>query len=228
MSPRRRRTWILGLAAAGLIGLGVSIAGAQSDDDPRGVDPLSVEEEAIALGQARGSNPGETIGLGDDDVVLLVERHEEPKGDGADGARRADVYVYSYDDDRLTLTVVDLATDEVVRSTVLADTQLPLVAEEVDRAEELALADADLRRDLASAYRQATGRELTDPATQLEIQALIFRADGNPGVRDEAAGCGRHRCAQFMIQTPDDLLVNLFPVVDLSAGRVVSETGDFS
>ena len=86
----------------------------------------------------------------------------------------------------------------------------------------------NLERELATAYRQATGRELTDPATQLEIQALIFRADGNPGVRGGAAACGRHRCAQFMIQTPDDLLVNLFPVIDLSAGRVVSRTGDFS
>jgi len=219
---------MLGLAVAGLIGLGVSIAGAQSDDGPQGFDPLSTDEEAIALAQAQGSNPAETTGLGDDDVVLLVERHEEPKGDEADGGRRADVYVYSYDDDRLTLTVVDVLTGEVVQSTVLADTQLPLVAEEVDRAEELALADPGLQRDLATAYRQATGRELTDPATQLEIQALIFRADGNPGVRGGAAACGRHRCAQFMIQTPDDLLVNLFPVIDLSTGRVVSRTGDFS
>ena len=62
----------------------------------------------------------------------------------------------------------------------------------------------------------------------MEIQSLIFRADGNPAVTGGAAACGRHRCAQFMIQTPDNLLVSIFPVIDLSADRVVSRTGDFA
>ncbi len=227
--PRlKRRAWIAGLGVAGLIGLGVTIADAQTDEGPQGFDPLSTEEEATAVGLAQGSNPAETTGLGDDDVVLLVERHVEAKADEADGRRRADVYVYSYDDDRLTLTVVDTATGEADQSTVLANTQLPLLAEEADRAIELALADPGSASALATAYRQATGRELTDPATQLEVQALIFRADGNPAVSRAAADCGRHRCAQLMIQTPDDLLVNIFPVIDLSAERVASRTGDFA
>jgi hypothetical protein len=31
-----------------------------------------------------------------------------------------------------------------------------------------------------------------------------------------------------MLQSSDDYLINLLPVVDLSAGRVVSQTGFFS
>ena len=81
-----RRAWIaVGLGVAGLIGLGVTIAGAQTDDGPRGTDPLSADEEVTAVGLAQGSNPAEATGLGDDDVVLLVERHEEAKADEADG-----------------------------------------------------------------------------------------------------------------------------------------------
>ena len=110
-----RRAWLAVLVAiAGLGAAGVAIAGAQGDDTPRGTDPLSDTEEQAALDLARGSGDAESDGLGDDDVVLRVERHEDEKDDGAEGgSRRADVYVYSYDDDTLILTVVDLATGEV-------------------------------------------------------------------------------------------------------------------
>ncbi len=130
---------------AGIAALSVTIAGAQTDDTARGTDPLSVEETETALGLARGSNPGEALGLGDDDVVLLVERHEENKDVEDDDLRRADVYVYSYDDDVLTLSVVDVATGEVDQSRVVPNTQLPLVPEESERAMDLALADTATR-----------------------------------------------------------------------------------
>ena len=56
----KRRAWIVGLGVVGLIGLGVTIAGAQTDDSPQGFDPLSADEETTALGLAQGSNPAET------------------------------------------------------------------------------------------------------------------------------------------------------------------------
>ena len=148
-----------------------------------------------------------------------------------DGLRRADVYVYSYDDDVLTLSTVDVATGEVDRSQVVPNTQLPLIPEESERAMDLALADAAIRQALATAYRQATGRDLADPATDLEMQPIIFRADANPGQPQGAARpCADATAApSSSIESTDDLLVDLLPIVDLSTrpgGR--AETGFFS
>lgn len=224
-----RRAWLaVGLVVAGLAALGVTIAGARTDDAVRGTDPLSADETETALGLARGSNPVEALGLGDDDLVLLIERHEENKDVEEDGLRRADVYVYSYDDDVLTLSVVDVATGDVDQSRVVPNTQLPLIPQESQRALDLATDDARTQQALATAYRQSTGRDLTDPATDLDVQPIIFRADANPATRGPATACGRHRCAQLLIMSTDDLLVNLTPIVDLSTGRVVSRTGFFS
>jgi hypothetical protein len=213
------------VAIAALGAAGVAIAGAQGDDTPRGTDPLSDTEEQAALDLARGSGDTESDGLGDDDVVLRVERHEEDKGDA--DSRRADVYVYSYDDDTLVLTVVDLATGEVDSSEDMTGAQLPLLPEEGEHALELATADPEFEQLLATRYRQATGRDLTDPATELEIDPIIFRAEESGSVTGPAAACGQHRCAQLMIRTTDDLLVNLLPIVDLSTEQLVSQQGFF-
>ncbi len=221
-----RRAWAaVALALAALAALGVTIAGAQTDDTPRGTDPLSTTEEEAALALARGSGPAESTEVGPDDVVLRVERHEEEKD--VEG-RRADVYVYSYDDDTLIRTLVDLATGEVAETEDLTGAQLPLVPEEADRALEVATADAAFSQLLATRYQQATGEDLTDAATQLQIDPIIFRADANPAATGRAAACGRHRCAQLMIQTTDGLLVNLLPIVDLSTERLVAREGFFS
>ena len=223
------RAWLAGLLAiAGLVALGVTIAGAQGDDTPVGTDPLSTEETEVATGLALGSNPGEATGLGPDDVVLLVERHEELKRDQDDGRRRADVYVYSYDDDVLTQSVVDVASSEVVSSVEMTDTQLPLAEEERPRLDEVMAADTELQRILATEYRQVAGEDLTDPAAQLVIQPIVFRGDSSPGTAGTpAARCGVHRCFQLLIETSEDLVVDLLPIVDLSAERVVSREGFF-
>lgn len=216
------------MVAAALTVAGVAIAGAQADGDPRGTDSLSPAELEEATGFARSQDATEGAGLDGDDVLLLVERHQEAK-DAPEGLRRADVYVYSYGDDVLTRTLVDLTTGQAVESRILPGTQLPLVAEEVDRALTLALKDPAFETLLATRYRQATGRDLVDPATDLRLQAMTFRADSNPAAaRGDAARCGQHRCAQLLIQTSDDLLVNLLPIVDLSEGRLVSREGFFS
>ena len=61
-----------------------------------------------------------------------------------------------------------------------------------------------------------------------ERWTFIFRADANPATQGAATVCGRHRCAQLLVESTDDLLVDLLPIVDLSTGRVVSRTGFFS
>lgn len=230
MPQLTKKAWLgIAVAAIAVAVLGVTIAGAQSDQAPRGTDPLSPAELDQAADLARGSSGGqESTGADADDIVVLVERREEAKG--ADPAlRRADVWEYSYDDDILTRTLVDLTTGRVVRSQVIPDTQPPLTPDEVDRALTLALEDPAFETLLATRYRQATGRDLLDPATDLRLQAMVFRADANPrAATGDAARCGEHRCAQLLVQTSDDILVNLLPIVDLSEGRLVAQEGFFS
>jgi hypothetical protein len=215
------------LGFAGLAALGWTIADAQTDDTPHGTDPLTETEVQAALAEAQGSGPAEGTGLGDDDVVLQVERHEEDKAVEDSAPRRADVYVYSYDDDVLTWQLVNVETGHIDHAEVVPNTQLPLIEEERNRALQLAMDNPQFAQRLATAYRQATGHDLEDPATQVEADPIVFLADSNAATTGAARQCGRHRCAQLMLQTNDDLLIDLLPVVDLSAGRVVSQTGFF-
>ena len=164
----------------------------------------------------------------EDEVVLLVERHIEEKADEDSGARRADVYTYSYADDTLTRTVVDLTSGAVDDTRTTEGAQLPLVDAEADRALDLALADARFVDQLEAEYQEATGRALGDPAEDLSIDAIVFRADAMPtAATGAAAPCGVHRCAQLMISTTDDVLVDVLPIVDLSADRLVARNGFF-
>jgi len=224
----RRAALAVGLGFAGIAALGVTIADAQSDDTPQGTDPLTETEVQAALAEAQGSGQPESGGLGDDDVVLRIERHEEEKAVEDSAPRRADVFVYSYDDDVLTWTLVNVDTGAVDDSAVVPDTQLPLVEEERDRALQLAMDDPAFADRLATAFRQATGRDLEDVATDVQVDPIIFRADANAATSGAARQCGAHRCAQLMLQSTDDFLIDLLPVVDLSAGRLVSQTGFFS
>lgn len=224
---RRRAALAAGLGLLGIAAMGWTIAGAQSDDVPRGTDPLSTTEVEAALAEAQTSGGPEAGGLEPDDVVLRVERHEEEKAAAEGAPRRADVFVYSYDDDVLTWTLVNVDTGEVEDSDVVPNTQLPLVQEERDRALQIATDDPQLAQLLATEYRRATGRDLQDIATDVVADPIVFLAEANGSATGAARQCGRHRCAQLLLESSDDLLIDLLPVIDLSTGRVVSQTGFF-
>jgi hypothetical protein len=224
----RRSAAAVVLGFAGLAALGWTIADAQTDDAPRGTDPLTEAEVQAALAEAQGSGQAEGSGLGQDDVVLRIERHEEDKAVEDSAPRRADVFIYSYDDDILTWQLVNVETGNVDDAEVVPDTQLPLVAEERDRVVEIAMANPAFEQRLATAFRQATGRDLGDVSTDVIVDPIVFRADSNAETTGAARQCGRHRCAQLMLRSSDDFLINLLPVIDLSAGRVASQTGFFS
>lgn len=228
---RRRNGWIAGSLAVAfaLAAAGSTFAGAQDDDTRRGTDPLSADEVRAATDDSGAPAGGAAESLGanglPDRLVLLVERHVEDKG--ADPAlRRADVYEYDYGDDTLTRSVVDLADGHVADVASDQGTQLPLVDVESQRALELLFADDEFAARLADEFQTATGRALGDPDTDLDVQPIVFRADAMPTVaQGAAAGCGVARCAQFLIQSTDHVLINLFPLVDLSAGVVLTPDG---
>lgn len=225
------------MVAALALALGSVGAGAQRDDVRRGTDPLSVDEISAATEEATSEQmgPSEPESRGSDSlgpnglpeqIVLMVERHEERKSEDPGDLRRADVYEYSYTDDTLTLSVVDLADGSVDATNTTQGTQLPLVPVETERARELLFADPGFLEELASEYSDATGRTLGDPSRDLDIQPIVFRADAIPTmVQGSALECGIARCAQFLIQSTDHVLIDIFPLVNLSDGALIATDG---
>lgn len=236
---RRGVGWFIGVAslAIGVAAIGSTFAGAQGDDTRRGTDPLSADEVTAAIADsgapdsaaapADAETDAESLGANGlpERLVLLVERHLEAK-DADPSLRRADVYEYSYVDDTLTRSVVDLADDTVDEETSVQGTQLPLVEVEEQRALDLLFADDAFSARLTEEYQAATGRPLGDPDRDLDVQPIVFLADAIPTVAQGAAAeCGVHRCTQFLLQSTDHVLINLFPLVDLSTGVVLTADG---
>jgi len=213
----------------GLAAVGSTLAGAQGDDTRRGTDSLSADEVAAAIDDSGAPPEGGAEAQGPNGLperlVLLVERHIEDK-DADATLRRADVYEYDYADDTLTTTLIDLADGEVDEAVTGQGDQLPLVEVEAQRALELLFADEAFAARLADEFQAATGRPLGDPDADLDVQPIVFRADAVPTAASSAAAdCGIARCAQFMIQTTDNVLINLLPLVNLSDAVVVSIEG---
>lgn len=190
-----------------------------------GYDPLSPEEQqqasALAVRQREFAN---ALNAANRSELLLIERHAESKSDMRSGnwPRRADVYTYLYDSDTLMLAVVNLTSGRVDTVERMQNVQLPLTQNETARALEILLADAALMAKMAEQYQTITGQPLTQPEAQLKFNTLIYRADAMPGANPGAAACGLHRCAQFLVVTQNDVVINLLPIVDLSLETVVS------
>jgi hypothetical protein len=225
---RNFRWMALGLA----VGLAFTVAlvwaapGVSQLLTPRtGYDPLSPDEQeraqTLAVRQAEFAN---ALNAASRSELLLIERHAESKTDMRSGnwPRRADVYTYLYDSDTLLLAVANLTSGEVDSVEAVQNVQLPLTQIETDRAIQLLLADATVMAEIATQYQTITVAALTQPEAQLKFNVLIYRADAMPNANPGAAACGLHRCAQFLIATQNDVVINLLPIVDLSAGAVVS------
>ena len=226
--PRRLRLLALGLAVglALTVTLVWTVPGLSLQDKPRtGYDSLSPDEQGLARDLA-GQNNRFAVAANSDSrsELLLIERHAEPKAVTRSGnwPRRADVYTYLYDSDTLMLAVVNLTTGQVDSVETMQNVQLPLTQNETDHAIQLLLADATLMANIATQYQTITGAALTQPEAQLKFNVLIYRADSMPNAHPGAAACGLHRCAQFLIATQNDVVINLLPIVDLSLQTVVS------
>jgi hypothetical protein len=226
--PRHLRLMALGLAVGlALVVTLVRVAPGVSlqDTPPTGYDPLSPEEQQIAQSLAvqepQFSSPLSATGRSE---PVLTERHEESKADMRSGnwPRRADVYTYLYDTDTLLLAVVNLSSGHVDSVETAQYVQLPLTQKETDRAIQLLMADAAVMGEISAQYQTITGQALTQPETQLKFNTLIYRADAMPGANPGAEACGLHRCAQFLIATQGDVVINLLPIVDLSLETLAS------
>lgn len=185
---------------------------------PIGSDPLTTQEIAAVLAAA-GPAPAAASAESTQEI-LLVERHVGAKGQ-RNPARQGDLYIYDYATDTLIYSTVDIASGVVTAVERLQGVQLPLNANEEQRALDLIQADSALWNGLSERYAAITGAPLTQ-LSQLQTKVSVFHADVMPERLNEAAQqCGEHRCAQVLIFTVDKTLLELMPLVDLSQGQVV-------
>ena len=201
-----------------------SVAGFSATSGGRGYDPLTPLEQRGALratladsrAQSHLANSART-------ETLLIERHQEDKATRANGSwlRRADVYVYDYEQDTLIHSLVDVASGAVEQVETIVGTQLPLTQNETQAALDIAWAQTAIRTQLEIEFLRMTGEQLTS-LDQINSKAFVFYAAAMPqDLGAEAQLCGYHRCAQLLLFTEDNVAFELLPIVDLSEQQVV-------
>ncbi|PWQ95980.1 hypothetical protein [Leucothrix arctica] len=156
---------------------------------------------------------------------LNVETHRFDKGDTNSDARWTDVTAYDYATDELVINVVNLDTNAVVSSKRYTNMQPPLVKDELDRALSIVMDDGEERSIIDDEFKRITGQTLTS-MDQLQYKAFTFFADSMPNVVNTASkSCGANRCAQLMLFTHDNIVFEVSPIVNLSAGVVTQRMG---
>jgi hypothetical protein len=189
---------------------------------------LDANERSRALAAAREPSEGEirrrTGRPADAPLrieVLAVERQRLDKNDLPETyRRRAVVTLYDYGSDRRSVATVNLESGQVESVFVVSGGQPPLTAAEIERALDLVFADPASAARLRANFARVAGRPLRDPG-ELEVTGFVYRAESMPDRNSaETALCGRHRCAQLLVRTADDVALEL-PIVDLSRERVL-------
>jgi len=230
-SPRRRRR--AAAAAAALFFAAVplpapSAAQSRSERFEARYRSLDAGERSRAVAAARERSEAEIrrrTGRPPDaplrTEVLAVEPQRLTKDQVAETyRRRAEVTLYDYDSDRRSVATVDLDSGQVESISVVSKGQLPLTDAEVARAFELVFADPASAARIRANFERVASRPLRDPG-ELAVTGFVYRADSMPDQNHgETALCGRHRCAQLLVGTPDDVALEL-PIVDLSRERVL-------
>lgn len=194
------------------------------------LDPLSAAEIARATQRANAAPPVSTIRSTTTNnanipvpELLLVERHPNAKGQTA---RLADVYTYDYSTNETLIDVIDLDTNQVISSKREKNLQLPLTANELQRASALIFADDEQRSLLDAEFKRITGQTLNNPMQQLQVKAFVFHASSLPEQLNAASQqCGLQRCAQVLLYTADSVVFEVSPIVNLSAGVITQNIG---
>jgi len=156
---------------------------------------------------------------------LRVEAHRFDKNDPNIGQRWADVTSYDYATDELIIAVVNLDTDKVISTKRHKDMQPPMSQAELTRALNIVMEDPEERSILNAEYKRITGDSLNS-IDQLNYKAFTFFADSMPNVVNSASSsCGAQRCAQLMLYTHDNIVFEVSPIVNLSAGVVTQRMG---
>jgi Cu2+-containing amine oxidase len=138
--------------------------------------------------------------------TVFVERREEDKN-APTGQRRADVVLYNYDTNETISGVVILGpSPSVEHMTITKDQPGGLGTQEVEEAQQLALAHPTVQEQLRAAGLSGRASELI--ITHIRAQAAAL---------DDP--CATHRCVMLSFNTRDAVL-NIGVVVDLTTREV--------
>ena len=156
---------------------------------------------------------------------LRVQPHRFSKSEYSSNKRWADSTAYDYRTDELITTVVDLDNNRIISSERTRNMQPPMAATEIERAINIVFEDDEERGILNAEFTRITGLTLTS-VDQLQYKAFTFFADSMPNVVNTASkSCGQQRCAQLMLYTHDNIVFEVSPIVNLSAGLVTQRLG---
>ena len=156
---------------------------------------------------------------------LRVQPHRFSKSEITENKRWVDSTAYDYTTNELITTVVDLDTNQVLSTKRTRNMQPPMAQNEIERAIEIVFQDDVERRVLNTEFTRITGDNLTS-IDQLQYKAFTFFADSMPTVVNNAStDCGAQRCAQLMLYTHDNIVFEVSPIVNLSAGLVTQRMG---
>ncbi len=137
--------------------------------------------------------------------------------------RRADVVYYDYKSDSVVTKTVNLDTGKVEDSRTDQGVQPPPNQEELAEGARLLIADP-LGADLKGDYKDATGKQLTEP-DQLRLSGMVFREKTVANVPAGLKECGEHRCLRVITKVVNGPWIDTRDlVVDLSA-RTVARLG---
>jgi hypothetical protein len=191
-------------------------------------DPLSPNEQANAETLVTNSLPA--LKSTDNRTkqesgyeLLLIERDRSE--DKKSGARRANAFVYDYKANETIIYRIDAETNKILSSVRKKNMQLPLTANEIERALNLIFADKVTFNLIANEYQRITNKPLNTPK-DLEAKAFVFSADSLPEQLNAASQqCGLHRCAQILLYTHDSTVFEISPIVNLSANLITQIVG---
>ena len=156
---------------------------------------------------------------------LRVQPHRFNKSEMDSNKRWADTTAYDYRTDELVTTVIDLDNNQVVSTKRTKNMQPPMASSEIKRAIEIVFDDDEERNILNAEFARITGETLTS-IDQLQYKAFTFFADSMPNVVNSASkSCGAQRCAQLLLYTDDNIVFEVSPIVNLSAGLVTQRMG---
>lgn len=156
---------------------------------------------------------------------LRVQPHRFSKSEMKENKRWADSTAYDYRTDELITTIIDLDNNQVVSAERNKNMQPPMAESEIKRAIAIVFQDDEERNILNAEFTRITGEALTS-IDQLQYKAFTFFADSMPNVVNDASKpCGAQRCAQLMLYTHDNVVFEVSPIVNLSAGLVTQRLG---
>lgn len=179
-------------------------------------DPLTPEERELAVRLAEADERVKKMRGQGRHNLILVELATPKTGDQNDlNSRHAEVLYYRYDGNQGVLTLVDLRRQAVQEVVAINGDSVPLVAEEVNEALNLALQNRTLINLLGPNYQQYRVASSSSPdrePNRVEALRLLASSPDDP--------CYRHRCVSLLFRQGDTFLTGTEVIVDLTNQRV--------